>query len=358
MTDAAIVTPDDDSKPELLDARRAFLEERHGVIGSTDVASILGLSRWGTALTVYRDKTEPVEDDADQMSLSAWLGLRLENLVAELYTASTGKQVRADNQLHRHPEHEWFACHLDRRVVKDPGLIVELKTRGSTRGWGADGSGDIPADVWCQVQAQMIITRARECHVAVLFSNSQFRVYRVLPDPEFEATLIPTLEAFWYGNVVARIPPEPSGHDLDTEIVNDTPGGSSGQVRAATPEQEQLVVQLRLAIVNASQATLALRELQNRVKLIIGEDFDGLTGSFGTIWWKRTRPRKFTAWEQVASVCRRAALDIADRWPPDAPKPPEVETDRDAAELAVDLYTEMKPGVRVFRPDLRDPDAL
>jgi putative phage-type endonuclease len=348
------VAIEDDGQPEILDARRSFLEERHGVIGSTDVAAILGLSRWGTPLSVYRDKVEPVDSDR-AMSLSAWLGLRLENLVAELYVGATGKRVRADNRLHRHPNLEWFACHLDRRVIGEPGIIVELKTRGSTRGWGDDGSADIPADVWCQVQAQLIITGAREVHVAVLFSNSSFRVYRILPDAEFEATLLPTLERFWLDHVIARVPPAPSGHDVDTDYINKTAGGDSGQLRAATPEQEEVVARLRLAIVNEAQASLALEELKNAVKVLIGEEHDGLVGSFGTIWWKRTKERRSTKWEQVATVCRAAALDIASRWPGE--KPPEVENDESAADVSVNLYTEYKPGIRVFRPDLRDMEG-
>lgn len=338
-------------QPELLDERRAFLEERHGIIGSTDVAAILGLSRWGTPLSVYRAKTEPIETD-EQMSLSAWLGLRLENLVAELYSAATGKKVRADNRLLRHPIYEWFGCHLDRRVVGDPNLIVELKTRGSTRGWGEDGSGDIPADVWCQVQAQLIIAGAREVHVAVLFSNSSFRVYKILPDLDFEAKLIPDLEKFWYEHVVPHVPPPASGHDVDTEYVNDTPGGRSGQVRAATPEQEAIVARYRMAIVNAAQADYALKEVQNQIKGIIGEEHDGLRGSFGVIWWKRTKPIKHTDYEKVASVSRAAALDIASRWPGEMPI--EVENDLATAEVAVDLYTTTKPGTRRLRPDLVD----
>jgi putative phage-type endonuclease len=293
---------------DTLDEKRLFDDERRQAITSTDVPSILGLTKWGSPLSVYLTKVGEVEPKA--VTLPMWMGTRLEGLVSELYTASVGLRVRADNRFHLHPKYPWFGCHLDRRVIGDPDLIVELKTRDRLTGWGDDGTDKVPPDVFCQVQAQLMITGAREAHVACLFSNRQFRVYRLLPDPEFAATLIPTLEDFWINHVVAHVAPPPGGNDVDTAIINGTAGGNSGHLRPATPEQETVVEKMRLARLAAAKADLEKAEAENRVKKLIGEDYDGITGSFGAVYWKRTKEIHKTEWELLAGVYGKAATEL------------------------------------------------
>ena len=340
-------TTNEADAPDPRDAQAAFDAERQSGVTSTDVASILGLSRWGTALSVYKAKRG--ESLARPPSLAAWIGLRLENMVSELYTTATGTRVRADNLYHTHPEYPWFGCHLDRRAVGDPRHLIELKTRFSSRGWGPDGSVEIPVDVWCQVQAQMSITGATRCDVAALFGNSDFRVYPIVPDETFTTELIPTLRDFWFDNVLAGIPPAPTGSDADSDIVKAMGGGDSGVMKPATAEQELLVDRLRDARMALAKAENAKAEAENLIKVIIGEDADGLTGSFGTITWKRSKPWVKYDWKTLAGVYHLAALRLLDLAPADQPDmdvADETESIRTTVMLAADLYGETQPAVR------------
>jgi putative phage-type endonuclease len=335
---------------DLLDQRKAFDEERRMGIFSTDVAAILGLARYGTALSVYRSKRG--ESEPRPPSLASWIGTRLENLVAEMYSAATQNRVRSDNQAHFHPTYDWLGCHLDRRVVGDSALIVELKTRHSARGWGEDGTADIPPETWCQVQEQLFVTGARECHVAVLFSNSSYRTYRLLPDAAFEKDILPTLSAFWFENFLPGVPPVPTGHDIDTEISKRIPGGDTGDVKPATPEQSKVVEQFRLARLNEAQAANVRAGLQNQIREIIGREADGLRGPFGVITWKRTADWTKIEWKLVANAYRAAAEELLGMATPT--------TDEDVAQyahiqatlpLVEELYSEKRPGVRRFNFD-------
>ena len=322
------------------DAQAAFDSERMSGVTSTDVASILGLSRWGTALSVYKAKRG--ESPVRTAGLSAWMGTRLEPLVTELYTTANGIRLRADNLYHVHPKYPWFGCHLDRRTVGDPRHLVELKTRFSSRGWGADGSADIPPDVWCQVQAQMAITGATRCDVAALFGNSDYRTYHILPDETFVTELIPTLESFWFNNVLAGVPPEPTGSAVDSDIVKMIPGGDTGVLKPATAEHELAVARLRVARMRFAEAEREKDEAENLIKVIIGEDADGLTGSFGTITWKRAKPWLKTDWKTLAGVYQNAAIRLLELAPPDE----EVGDIQATVDLAPTLYSETQPAVR------------
>lgn len=335
---------------EVTDQRQAFDEERRRGIFSTDVAAILGLSRYGTALSVYKAKRG--ELDEREMSLPAWIGLRLESLVSELYTAATGNRLRADNLAHFHPAYKWLGCHLDRRVIGASDTIVELKTRNSMRGWGDDGSADIPTEIWCQVQEQMYVVGGKVVHVAVLFSNSSFRVYRVEPDPVFESEVLPKLEDFWYNYFLAGVPPLPTGHDVDSDLVKRVGGGDSGFLKPATAAHTAIVDAYRLAKINAAQATYALTALENRIKDIIGKEADGLTGPFGTIYWKRNKGWTEYKWQLIAGAYKRAIDELLDMAQPSEEDLPAYAAIQTQLPLIPDLHSVEREGARVFRPDL------
>jgi predicted phage-related endonuclease len=109
------------------DQQRAFDEQQRSGVGSTDSPKLLGLSKYGTALTVY----ERIVGGAPphQPSLPAWLGLKMQRTVAELYTEATGIRVRADNGHHRHPTLPFIVTHLDYRAWGNRQHLVEAKTR-------------------------------------------------------------------------------------------------------------------------------------------------------------------------------------------------------------------------------------
>jgi hypothetical protein len=342
----------DEDMPD--DALDAFTEEQRSAITSTDVAKILGLSRWGTALTVYASKVSP--PPARKMGLPGWLGNRLEGLISELFTSASGLRVRADNGFHRSAAHPCLGTHLDRRVVGRPRSLVELKSRGSRRGWGEDGSAKVPPDVWLQVQHEMYCTGATECFVAVLFSTQDYRTYRLAPDPKYASDIVPVLVRFWDENVERRVPPPPTGAKPDTDYLSAQPGGHKGSgLKSATPGQERLVGDLRLSMVQASIAALTVEEKKNLVKAIIGEEYEGLAGSFGTITWRRSKDRVEVDWEAVASVYRKAIERLGMLI--EAQSTPSDVRDQVVSELriveasvatAVSLYTTVKPGSRPF----------
>jgi len=124
----------------------------------------------------------------------------------------------------------------------------------------------------------------------------------VARDDEFIDGLIPKLEAFWVQNVLAKVPPVPTGHEADGRAVRlENPHAGEGPMKPATPEQEQLVRLLKLARTNAAATKLAEEDAKNKVIRIIG-DAPGLVGSFGVITYKQDKPKTTTDWEAVAAT--------------------------------------------------------
>jgi predicted phage-related endonuclease len=220
-------------------------------------------------------------------------------------------------------------------------------------GWGEEGTEEIPPDIWAQVQHEMLVTGADRCDVAVLFGHHTFRVYPIARNEEFLGPLVPKLEAFWYGNVIARVPPAPGPND--GPYVAAMHPTNDGSMSSATPEQESLIRQLLIALGNVQQAQLAKQELENRVKRLIG-DRDGLTGSFGTITWKQVRDSKTTDWELVAKV----RGDMVDQLLEMANPGGDEEAVRKLAHIqslapgVVALYTRIVPGYRRMNYTLKE----
>lgn len=334
----------DEQLRDIADWRKEWHEHRATIIGATDSPKILGLSKYGTALSVYNDKVDPDTSDR-QMSLPAWLGLKMQATVGELYTQASGVRLRADNKMHRMAGYPYIGCHLDYRAWSKPRLLVECKTRAYMAGWGdvdEAGHGKMPTEIWVQVQHEMMVTGAEECHVAVLFGHHTFRIYVVPPDPEFQAALLTKLIDFREQNWLPKVPPLPSGSPVDSEIVKAANPEHDDEIIPATPEQAQVVDLYRQADVNVKQAQTRQEELKNKLRDIIGPHA-GLSGSFGVVTWKRSKDSKEVAWQQVAHSYRvaieEAKLDQL------------LGLDLDAIES---IYTSVKPGTRRFNFQLNE----
>ncbi|HEY6568569.1 MAG TPA: YqaJ viral recombinase family protein [Actinomycetota bacterium] len=329
------------------DARREFVEQQASGLGATDAAKILGLSRWGTPLTVYNRIVHG--DTGGQMSLSAWLGLKLERVVGEMYTTKTGQALRVDNKHHRRPGYDWQVAHLDFRARGNPKLLVECKTRAYATGYGEDGTGEIPADVYVQVQHEMAVTGAERCDVAVLIGHHTFNVYPIPRADDFIDKMTERLEAFWLGNIVAKVPPLPTGHDMDSDYVKRKHPDHDDLLKPATPEQILLANRLRVARDTVKEAETQRSEVENLLKDIIG-DAAGLTGPFGEITWKKSRDSESVDWEQVAITYGSVIEDLFTIANPG--DDPEVVARLGRAQsvygTAVGLATTTKPGSRRF----------
>lgn len=327
----------DPEPTDALDSEREFREQQRRGIGATDTPKILGLSKYGTARTVYeRLLSDPSE--ASPSSLPAWVGLRIQGTVAELYTAATGYRLRAANQHYKHKEDEWLVCHLDYRVWGSPHILVECKTRSRMRGWGDDGSEVVPPDVWAQCQHEMLVTGATECHVAVLFGHHTFRVYPLKRNEEFITSLRPILRDFWHDFVLAKVPPPLTGHPADARIVAEEHPDNDAFYRNATPAQTQSVAALKAAADEEAAAAFKLEGAKNRVKDIIG-DAMGLIGPFGRVTWKRTKDATIIDWQSVAKAYRRIIED------------PTVYEDLDVLE---GVHTNIREGYRRFTMEWDD----
>ena len=266
--------------------QRAWHEQRQTALTSTDSPKILGLSRWGSPRSVYLDKVTPVPDSQPESSLSAWLGLELEETIAKRFTQETGYETRRSTLFRRLPGYPHLAAHIDFQVLNRK-TILECKTRGDRKGWGPDGSEVVPADVWVQAQHQMLVWGAKHLTVGALFALRDFGLFHLTADTLFQKELLRRDDRFWMDHVVARVPPDVIWFDDD--LLSQQYPVDDGTMRTATPATDALIKDYRETQAEQADVEKRLATIKARLKEVIGQHA-GVQGTNGTVSWRTDKP--------------------------------------------------------------------
>jgi putative phage-type endonuclease len=189
-----------------------FTQDRTKYIGGSDIGAILGLSKFRTPLEVWMEKTGKEVRQLDSLPLR--FGSFAEEFVASEYARATGFELLHDESIYIHPTHPMMSAHVDRFILghglNNPATrLLECKTANPfARGeWGEPGTDQVPMSYLCQCIWYMAITGIEQCDLAVLFGNSDFRIYEIARDLELEAIVIEKALHFWNVYVLKDTPP-------------------------------------------------------------------------------------------------------------------------------------------------------
>ena len=191
-------------------------------IGGTDIAAILGLSRYKTPLEVWARLVGGVDTPRSDM-LHLRFGLHAESFIASEFERATRLQTHAHEGTLFHPDHGFMFGHVDRFVTlpgEGPAVgggevrtnrLLECKTANAfnRHEWGDEGSDQIPSSYLMQCAWYLAITRCQFADVAVLLGNNDFRIYHVERDLELEDLLVSHAQRFWHEHVLSASPPPP-----------------------------------------------------------------------------------------------------------------------------------------------------
>jgi len=227
-----------------------FSVDRSKYIGGSDIGAILGLSRFRSPLEVWMEKTGKETKQLDSLPLR--FGSFAEAFVATEYARATGFELLHDESIYIHPEHSYMSAHIDRFVLEDgnpsPTRILECKTANpfSSGDWGEIGSDQVPMSYLCQCIWYMAITGIEKTDLAVLFGNSDFRIYEIARDQGLEELVIAKATTFWNEHVLKDIPP-PVQSETDCQTLF-SKGDPAKSIEAG---QETLELTKRLALLNS-----------------------------------------------------------------------------------------------------------
>lgn len=299
--------------------RTEFLQARKSGIGGSDVAAVLGLSKWRTPYQLWLDKTSDQIEEKNSEVLH--FGQVLEQVVADEYARRNNVKVQRRNNLYRHPEHPELIGNIDRYIVG--GGILECKTadKFTAHLWGESNSDEVPEYYLCQVQHYMHVTGYHEAALAVLIGGNEYRQYEISYDKEFAEFCARQCVKFWQDYVVAKVaPPLEAGDDL-----NEYYRSHQGETTTATPYIADVCQELKESKAEIKKMEHFANGLADVIKKYMGEqNADVLLSASGEklATWKQSKDsvQKITDWAKLA-VDFEIPQDVIDNYTTTKVKP-------------------------------------
>lgn len=281
-----------------------WLDERRKGLGGSDAAAILGMNPWRSPLAVYMDKIGIAPEIPDNEAIRQ--GRDLEQYVAERFCEATGRKVRRVNRILQHPEHPWMLANIDRDVVgENAGL--ECKTTSPYNKTPFD-QGDVPAPYYWQCQHYMAVTGAKSWYLAVLVHGKAFHVFEISRNEDHITYLIHKEDAFWHYNVLAGVPPLPSGTEGDDDLVALLPASREPDEVADLQDLEDEIVLMQTLKGEADALDKRIKAVKQRVRMELNGAETGRTNR-----WAIT-DREQTARRLDTDRLRAERPDVADEY--------------------------------------------
>lgn len=193
--------------------RVEFLESRRKGIGGSDVAAILGVSKWKTPYQVYLEKTnEMPEMPETNMGPKTW-GNLLELPIGQYFADATQKNIRRAEGTFSHPQYPFLLANLDFIVeVEDVPLEIKNVTLYKEGEW----QDAVPVEYMLQCQHYIYVRGVTHCYIAVLIGGQNFKWFRIDRHQDLIDEMEKKLVSFWQDNVLTGVAPD--AHFGDSEI--------------------------------------------------------------------------------------------------------------------------------------------
>ena len=190
--------------------RAEWLKHRESGIGSSEVATIVGLNPWETPYQLWRRKVGLDAPKQENFAMKA--GHYLEDAVSLFWQDETGQQViksSAGDWLIRDDERPYLQVSPDRTYwladmphSNENKGILEIKTTQKSI-----DEDDIPKHWFCQVQYQLGVAGYQYGSLAWLTQGREFGYKNLAFVPDFFAWLVEEVEKFWLDNIQAKQEP-------------------------------------------------------------------------------------------------------------------------------------------------------
>lgn len=266
--------------------REEWLQERMTGIGGSDAGTILGVNKWKSKTQLFFEKTNPEMIQEINNEFIYW-GNMMEDVVADEFARRTGKKVRRDNRMLRHPEHKFMMANLDRVVVGEKALL-ECKTTSqyNKEQWEDD---NVPAQYLCQIQHYMAVTGYEKAYIAVLIGGNNF-VWKEIPrDDELIEILIEAEKDFWENNVQSGVIPEIDGSEATSDFINYMYKDIDNEEIELGSEADTLMKAIESIKEDIKEQQQLQKKYENQLKDSLGHNTAGKTAAYLATWKQQTR---------------------------------------------------------------------
>lgn len=200
----------------LLDPEEAPAEVAPPTIGSSDVAAILGVSRWGSPWETWARLVGLIPRYSSTPDGAQARGNMFEVAIGARYAEETGVTLRRGPPISEppllHPDEPWRAARPD--FLAEDRLVEAKTTRrlSDEDGWGAPGSDRVPVYYACQVVWQLSIVSSihgieRGDLAAFGTLGEEWAVYTLRRRERLERALVARVRDWYEAHVLTGDPP-------------------------------------------------------------------------------------------------------------------------------------------------------
>lgn len=271
MSDVVILRPEN---------REAWLQARAGGIGSSEVATILGVNPYETPYQLWRRKLGIDPPKKENTAMRA--GHYLEDAVAKFFEYETGSYIIKRSAI------DWIAYDSEKpylRVSPDRTFwrkgeqksewnksILECKTTIMPV-----SEEDIPMNWFCQLQYQLGVTRMEHGALAWLVGGREFGYKHYTLDKDFYAYMEEEVTRFWVDNIQGK--QDPGDINVDDVLLRN-PRHSEGKTIIADDEIAATLTELKELKSELEACDMRKKQLEDKLKLAMG-DAESITGAVG-----------------------------------------------------------------------------
>lgn len=333
--------------------KQAWLEARAKTITATDVSAILGLHPYRTARSVYEEKKglAPYAEESEAMMI----GQELEPFIAALYCRKKGLVYGTEvipSGFVTHPQYPRHGATPDFHIPLTDELL-ECKYAGpnTARMFGEEETDEIPTHYLCQVMWQLHCTGKKRATLCLFTAFGKLKTYTIERDDEMIRRMVFRVNMFIGEYLDADMPPPISGHQPDTDCLNEKfARGDNDKLITATYEIEEVVE--KLAAIRDQKREIELKESEclNQIREHM-QDATVMETGHGNFTWRNNKDSVKTDYQTCFDGLRcYVQLMLAQ--------------DKEKSELLssecvrlVNANTVTKPGARVLRTPFRSEKA-
>lgn len=265
--------------------------DRRKNVTSSEIAGVMGMSRWTTPLSLYYEKIgETVPDEGKNKEAKEW-GQRHERTIGEKFQEDNNVKLRRYKHRYRHPQYPYLSCELD-FIIEGTDEFVEAKTciEYKKDEWEGD---EMPQEYILQVNFALGITGRKRAWVAVLIGGNKYKQTHVDFDQELFDTQVEAAVDFWENHVLKRVPPVAIAGD--EEILGKLyPKHRKKLEEVEDPDLDSLLSALQQVKTSIKDLKKKKSGIQAKIEQKIGDKEGYRTPSYKVTWKKQTSRRAST----------------------------------------------------------------
>lgn len=198
--------------------REEWLELRNQGVGGSDIATILGLSRYKSRRVLWLEKTKiKAQDDLSDNDAVYWGNVH-EETVAREFALRSGLKVRKKNAMLFRKDKPFMLANVDRMIVgKKEGLECKTAHEYKKGEWSEQS---VPPEYFLQCQWYLAVTGFERWHLAVLIGGNKFFMHTIERDEELLQLMEIEAEDFWMRQVVGGEAPQFVGSDDEKDYLS------------------------------------------------------------------------------------------------------------------------------------------